>query len=108
MSNLEILRNAIENRQPIRFRYVRPGKVPADRLGHPHAVFLLRTKSHPEGRFYLDLWQTGGHSESGCPPDWRMFCLEDVVGVESLPGRFSVAETYKPNSPRYEQIVARV
>lgn len=98
MSMLPAIEQAIRDRSPIRFRYVREGKTTELRIGDPHAVFIKRLKSGAEN-VYVHLWQTGGASDSGQPlPSWRQCFLDGIEDVELLPGNgpFEVRPDYNP------------
>lgn len=103
MSQLPVIEAAIRSRTPISFNYIQPDKDPGGRIGNPHAVFIERLKSGEE-RPYLDLWQTGGVTDSGKPlPSWRQFHLNGIQNVRCLSDEtpFTSAEGYKPESYKY-------
>ncbi len=107
---LDQLAAAINSRTPVVLEYQRQGKTPGPRYGNPYAIYMVRTKDHPEGRWYLDWYQTDGASERGKLPDWRQLILTDVVFLNSQHdlAPFNIIDTYKPNSERYNQVFAKV
>jgi hypothetical protein len=100
MSEMALVEEAIANRRPIRFRYIRNGKTTEIRTGNPHALYLNRLKDGTEN-IYVDLWQTEGASDSGKPlPSWRKCIATGVTLVEILSdkGSFEIREDYNPAS----------
>ena len=98
MSTLQILKNTITDKVPIQFNYNRPGKTPGVRTGNPHAVYIKPLKSGEE-QIYVDVWQTGGVSDSGPElPGWRKFFLNDITDIVPLADRapFVIAPGYNP------------
>jgi hypothetical protein len=93
---LDAIKAAIERRLPISFNYV-GSKTPGPRGGNPHAVFVRRKKDGTED-VYVHLWQTGGVTDPGWLPAWRMFflakCGDVEVGWEGQP--FDIADGYNP------------
>ena len=108
MTVLSVIEQAIRSRTPIRFQYIREGKDPGARMGHPHAVFLRRLKAGGE-HVYLHLWQTGGVTDSGeALPSWRQFLLNDISDpvLDQGDRPFPIATGYNPVS--YEHPIAMV
>ncbi len=103
---LDALKSAVEHRTPISFSYSGSNS-PGPRVGNPHAVFDRRKKNGDE-EVYFHLWQTGGVSDSGGLPAWRMFFLSKTSAVEVDPSHapFRVADGYNPAS--YEFPLAKV
>jgi hypothetical protein len=97
------LEQAIRDRSPVAFRYVREGKTDELRIGDPHALYMKRLKDGTES-VYLDVWQTDGASDSGQPlPSWRRYFLEGIRDVELQADRgpFETCPTYNPSSYEY-------
>ena len=98
MTTLQRLREAIAIRSPIAFRYNRQGKTARLRTGNPHAVYIERLKNGEE-RVYVDIWQTGGASDSNTKlPGWRRFLFDHLSDVSLLrsDAPFPIAKSYNP------------
>lgn len=98
MNTLSNLEEAIANRKPVSFTYLRVGKTDGERIGNPHAVFIKRLKSGEE-RVYAHIWQTAGATDSGQElPSWRQFFLNDLhsVVIRGDDPPFDAAEGYNP------------
>ena len=104
---LELLCQAILNRQTIAFQYTRPGKVLGVRIGNTHVVFILPRKDGQKPTYAL-IWQIDGVSDVGEPmPGWRQFFLDALHDVELLDTEpFAVAADYKPH--HYQFPIARI
>ena len=103
MSVLPVLEAAIRAQAPIRFRYVRDGKTSGVRVGDPHCVYMERLIDGSE-RVYIDVWQTGGASDSGKPlPSWRRCFLDGITDVEVMSDEapFDVCDSYNPTYYEY-------
>ncbi len=103
---LDAIKAAIERRLPLRFYYA-GSNAPGPRVGNPHAVFVRRKKDGTED-VYIHIWQTGGVTDSGGLPAWRMFFLAKVgaVDVEWDGQPFDIAGGYNPGF--YEFPLAKV
>jgi predicted nucleotidyltransferase len=66
-----VLHDAIDRRRVVRFRYAG-----YEREAEPHVLGLKG------GRLQLLTWQTGGRSSSGGLPDWRLFFVDQMTGLE--------------------------
>jgi hypothetical protein len=98
MSVLQILKNAIREKVPVQFNYIRIGKTEGIRIGNPHAIFIKRLKSGEE-YIYVHIWQTGGATDSGPDlPNWRQFFLDSITDVLPLEDEapFVIAAGYNP------------
>lgn len=112
MTPLKTVEEAIRERIPISFEYIRPGKQSGERYGHPHAVYIYRLKNGTEN-VYLDLWQVSGVTDTADDrplPSWRQFFFNDVqdVTLDRSASPFEIAEGYNPSSDKYMFTIARV
>jgi len=101
--SLQIIKDAIEARKPISFQYNKPGKTPGQRIGNPHAVWVMRKKDGSEST-KVHVVQTEGVSDSGQElPSFRMFDLEVISEVKLLGGdlKFDISEQYNPEWDGY-------
>jgi hypothetical protein len=111
MINQELVIKAIHNRKPISFTLRKEGHVLGLRIGNPHAIFR-HTLKNGEKKIYVDIWRTSGViTDNSKPlPDWREYVaidLEDTNILESEPN-FTPAESYKPDSDKYKEAIAKV
>jgi len=90
--------NAIKNRQQISMHY--KGKV---RIIDPYLIGITKA-----GNETLRAYQTGGYSESGGLPAWRLFDLRYISGIEILDKSFEIHPQYNPNDKGMVQISCRV
>lgn len=108
--SLEKLRDAIAARKPISFEYNKPGKTPGVRIGHPHAIWVLRKKDGAEST-KVHIVQVDGVSDSGQEfPSFRMFDLSEISTVSvlfDLPV-FTPDEKYNPEWDGYTFVIAKV
>ena len=96
--SLQILKEAIEKQIPISFQYNKPGKTPGERIGNPHAVWVMRKKDGMEST-KVHIVQTEGVSDSGQElPSFRMFDLDVLSEVKLLENNnsFEISEQYNP------------
>lgn len=111
MTNFEAIKLAIEKRKPISFEY--PKRGPGKRYGKPFALYIFTTTKGIEST-KVDIVQTGGVSPSQDEepfPSWRMPNIEEIENVQILDDQESFVPTfpgYKPNSKRYNKIIAKV
>jgi hypothetical protein len=93
-----LLRTAIHQKHLIKFRY--QGKI---RIAEPHDYGIQN------GKLRLFCYQTGGQSGSGTLPDWRLFEIVEISGLEILsetfPGRREIASG---KHHVWDEILARV
>ena len=107
---LDVLKEAIKNRRPIRFQYNKPGKTPGIRIGEPHAVFIMRKKDESEST-KVHIVQTAGVSDSGQElPSFRMFDLEELsdVSIDDSGAPFSPSPQYNPQWDGYKFVIAKI
>jgi len=108
--SLDVVKEAIAARSPIRFQYNKEGKTPGLRIGDPHAVFIFRRKDGTEST-KVHVVQTGGVSDSGQEfPSFRMFDLEELSHVELEPSEapFEISDSYNPEWSGYSFVIAKV
>jgi hypothetical protein len=99
----ERLVEAIAKRRVVRLAYVKD-RGRGQRVGHPH--ILYRGSS---GKLVVDIYQVAGYSSSGDLPQWRMFELAAIWGVDVLEDRFEPAPDFNPVNPaRFARIIARI
>lgn len=108
--SLEILKEAIEKKAQISFEYNKKGKVVGERIGDPHAVFIMRRKDGSEST-KVHVVQTGGVSDSGqVLPSFRMFDLlelSNVAIIEPLK-TFEASDQYNPEWDEYKFTITKV
>lgn len=76
---VSVLEDAIRSRRVVTFHYDGP-----PRIVEP---FLIGTTT--AGRPALRGFQTGGGSQSGKVPEWRVFLLDKIVGLTTCQKQFS-------------------
>ncbi len=112
MNALEILKQAIKNRQSISFEYNKKGEI-SKRIGNPYVVYIFVSKAGEE-RTKVDVVQTAGDSDSGIPfPSFRSFLnIEDIINLRILEDQPSFGppfhSDYVPNSDRYKNPISKV
>jgi len=113
MINLNELTEAIRNRKQISFEYNKLGKISGERIGNPHAVFILTTLAGIKST-KIHIVQTGGVSDSKVEkpfPDFRMFNIEDLSNLKllnNLPIFEPFFEKYKPEWDGYKDVIEKV
>ena len=108
--SLETIKKAIEERNTISFTYNKPGKTPGERLGNPHAVWVMRRKDNTEST-KVHIVQIDGVSDSGQElPSFRMFDLNEIGDVEILfkMGTFEPSVDYNPEWNGYTFVIAKI
>ncbi len=108
--SLQNLKAAIESQKPISFTYNKPGKTPGQRIGNPHAVWVMRKIDGSEST-KVHVVQTGGVSDSGQElPSFRMFDLGVLADVEVLSDSkpFEISDQYNPEWEKYTFVIAKV
>jgi len=107
MDTLKLLTKAIKLQKPISFEYDVEKKVKGKRYGNPYAVFLHPTTDN----VMVHIFQTDGVSDTKDEiPGWRSPLLSYISNVEILEeeDKFTIHESYKPNSPMYARVIAKV
>lgn len=107
MTELDILIRAIETKKPICFEYDVEHKVVGKRYGNPHAIFVHPTTDN----LMIHIFQISGVSDSKDKlPGWRQPLLEHIKNIIIMEEAecFEVDESYKPNSPMYSRIIAKI
>jgi len=107
---LQNLKAAIGTQKSISFTYNKPGKIPGQRIGNPHAVWVMRKKDGTEST-KVHVVQTGGVSDSGQElPSFRMFDLGVLADVEVLSDSkpFEISDQYNPEWDGYTFVIAKV
>ena len=111
MSNIDLLTEAINSRKPISFEYNKPGKTPGERIGNPFALFIFVAKSGAEST-KVHIVQIDGVTDSVENfPEFRQFNIEHLSNVSILTDwdKFDAEhEKYKPESPMYKNVIAKV
>ena len=109
---IEIISQAIHERKPIQFEYVKEGKPQGYRKANPHILFSGITK---EGihKTWVHLVQTDGVSETLTTfPDWRSMVVDYMKDVIILreQSNFEIFRDYNPNGEVYNgtRIIAKV
>jgi len=110
--NIELIVRAIEAQKPMRFEYVKEGKIRGHRIGNPHIIFRGTTKDGIP-RTWCHIVQTGGVSDTlQVFPDWRMFITDSIQDVQIIQDEqsFEIFDGYNPESHIYvgTQILAKV
>jgi hypothetical protein len=102
---MDVLREAIERKKPVSFRYLNPKKPDEPkgrRVGNPHAIYATAP-----GNINLDLYQTGGVAlPVGVDfPVWRDYALKYIADATLLEDKppFELATDYKPYNKKYER-----
>ncbi|MEZ9637381.1 hypothetical protein AB4252_07340 [Vibrio cyclitrophicus] len=107
---LNTLRQAVERKASITFEYNKVGKIVGERIGNPHAVFIMRKKDGTEST-KVHIYQTAGVSDSAqVLPDFRMFDLSELSNVNIVDGQppFQISEKYNPEWSGYSFTIAKV
>lgn len=108
--SLQLLRRAISDRKSISFEYNKPGKISGERVGNPHAIFIMRTKDGNEST-KVHLVQVDGVTDSEPNfPEFRMFNIEEIVNVKIIESDspFEIDSKYNPVWPGYDNVIAKV
>ena len=107
MKMLELLKESIENKNTIEFKYLKSGKVDGVRIGNPHAIYFHPTTNNPT----VDVYQIDGDSDSSqAISGWRPFLLEYIKEISISNMNFDIAEGYdsNPKSGKYSKIISKV
>jgi hypothetical protein len=108
--SLSVLREAVETKSVVAFEYNKAGKVVGQRIGNPHAVFIMRKKGGTEST-KVHIVQTEGVSDSKQDlPEFRTFDLSELSAVTIVEGSspFQVSEKYNPEWDGYSFIIVKV
>jgi hypothetical protein len=114
MNIVDILVQAIDNRNHVSFLYNKPGKTPGIRIGHPYAVYFFTAKSGVKST-KVHIVQVEGVSdtlEENPFPSFRQYNIEDLTEVTILIDRPCFTEPwhpdYKPLSDWYKDVIAKL
>lgn len=108
--SLRELKRAIEGRKPVSFTYNKRGKTPGERVGNPHAIWVMRRNDGTEST-KVHVVQVSGVSDSGQDfPSFRMFDLSEIDNVLVLDDepQFEVSEQYNPEWSGYTFVIAKI
>lgn len=108
--SLDAIRTAINQRKPISFEYNKPGKTPGNRIGNPHAVWVMRKKGGTEST-KVHIVQVAGVTDSGQEfPSFRMFDLSEISMVQILTDspEFQPNHKYNPEWDGYTFVIAKI
>lgn len=96
----EELTEAIDEKQMINFSYKW-----RNRVVEPYLIGVHREENEKMLRAY----QVEGESESGGLPDWRLFRLQKISGLQIKGENFTPRlEEYEPADPEMEEIIHRL
>ncbi|MBV8873566.1 MAG: hypothetical protein JO014_12710 [Metakosakonia sp.] len=108
--SLRLLQQAIQQRKPISFEYIKEGKVRGERIGNTHAIFIMRRKDGTEST-KVHIVQTAGVTDSEPNfPEFRMFDLTElnnVIVLDESP-RFEIDAAYNPSWAGYSNVISKV
>ena len=113
MNKIDMLIESIKKMKPISFEYNKPGKTTGRRIGNVHAVFIFTAKSGEQST-KVHIVQTSGASDSKDRkpfPDFRMFNIEDLSGIEILEKVLKFEPYYNKYNPEwegYKDVIAKV
>ncbi|MNH50336.1 hypothetical protein D3C85_1037660 [compost metagenome] len=102
MSTLDTIKNAMSNLKPISFTYQNLNV----RVGEPYAVFIQTNNT-----VKVHIVQTAGHTSSGILNKFKAFNIEDIHNLTILsnePSYIPNHQDYKPESPYYKNVIAKV
>lgn len=102
------LEHAIKNRYSISFEYNKIDKPKGVRLGDPYAIYIKRNKDNSIST-KVDIVQTGGVTDSEIQK-FKIFNIEDLanVTITNDTTQFVIHEYYRPESPRYDNVIVKV
>ena len=107
MTELDLIIKAIELRKPICFEYAVENKVTGKRYGNPHSIFLHPTTNN----LMAHIFQVNGVSDTKDKlPGWRQTLIAHIKNIIIMDEAecFEMAMDYKPNSPMYSRVIAKV
>ncbi|EKN6004753.1 hypothetical protein AB8939_03900 [Yersinia enterocolitica] len=108
--SLQLLRQAIQARKPISFEYNKPGKIPGERIGNPHAIFIMRKKDQSEST-KVHIVQVGGVTDSAPNfPEFRLFDIAEISNIKIIDvgAPFAIDGGYNPHWDGYKNVIAKV
>lgn len=108
--SLNTLREAIDRKAVVTFEYNKAGKIAGQRIGNPHAVFIMRKNDGSEST-KVHIFQTGGVSDSAqYLPDFRMFDILELSNVALVEGSqpFPISDKYNPEWEGYKYTIEKV
>lgn len=74
------------------------------RVIEPYLIF-----ESAKGDMLLHGWQRSGAFRRTPPPLWCNLHLDDILGVEALPGRFAKPhEDYNPRGPAFHRVIYQI
>lgn len=113
MNTLEILIEAIKNKKPISFKYIKEDKK-YKIYGNPYAVFIYTAKNTRIQSTKVHIVQTSGDSDSieeNPFPRFRMFNIENLNNVTILndkPSFLNIDKNYNPEWEGYKDIIIKI
>ncbi|KIS42561.1 hypothetical protein [Kosakonia radicincitans] len=108
--SLRLLQQAIQQRKPISFEYIKEGKVRGERIGNTHAIFIMRRKDGTEST-KVHIVQTAGVTDSAPNfPEFKTFDLTELDNVMILDGapQFEIDAAYNPSWSGYSNVISKV
>lgn len=108
--SLKLIQQAINQRKPISFEYNKEGKVKGERIGNPHAIFIMRKKDNSEST-KVHLVQTEGVTDSGKGfNEFRMFDIVEISNVHIIDDSspFDIHPDYNPTWTGYASVIEKV
>jgi len=108
--SLQELKRAIKEQKPVSFTYNKQGKTPGERVGNPHAIWVMRKKDGAEST-KVHIVQVSGVSDSAQAfPSFRMFDLSEIDNVSVIDGepQFEISEQYNPEWSGYTFVIAKI
>lgn len=108
--SLTLITRAIEAQMPISFTCNNPEKTSGQRIGNPHAVWVLRKKDGAEST-KVHVFQTDGAYDIGQElPSFRIFDLSEIDHVVMLDNhpQFDPAPEYNPEWSGYTFVITMV
>lgn len=109
MDKLELLIEAVEMRKPISFEYNKPGKIPGERIGNIHAIFIFTTKTTKIQSTKVHIVQTGGVSDTNAKNEFRTFDISEISNIQFMEEDiFQPDERYNPNWEGYANVIAKI
>lgn len=107
---LDLFKQAIASRSPISFEYNKEGKIHGQRVGNPHAIWVMRRKDGTETT-KVHIVQTDGVSDGNEPfPSFRMFDLDEIsqIVVCGSGSPFPIHPDYNPLWEGYQFVIAKI
>ncbi len=105
--DLEIIKQAIQEKKSISFEYNKPNKVNGIRVGNPYVIYW----NDDETKQYLDLHQLSGVSDSVSEnkaifPHWTTLETDFISNVKIMADAFQPVADYKRYAERF--IIANI